>query len=278
MSEKLPKTAPEKYGDILAFGHNNIIKRGTCGADHLHGNSYKVNIITGGKGNFLINGVSQEVKEGDIHITFPFEHYKIEADEDCDLNYNYINLNVCDEVYSSKFASVWLTNQKKNSQIFHDEGIARIIESIVLEMNDSSRLYHDVILSYLVNRFIISFADLFGKNAKNSSGDFELCCNTIGYIDSHFYEIKDVEAISKSFNYSHDYLSKVFRKYTGISIEEYHRVRKLELAKLLLSQKSLSVTDISSRLYYSGVQSFSKAFKNHWGYSPKEYVKQRVKE
>ena len=272
MSDKLPKSVPEKYGDIIAFGHNNIIKKGTYGADHLHGNTYKFNIITAGKGTFHINGVSQEVKEGDIHITFPFEHYKIEADKDCDLFYNYINLNVCDVVYSSKFACVWLSSQKKNIRIFHDEGIERIIESIVLEMNDSSRLYHDVVLSYLVNRFIISFTELFRKNTEKSSGDFELCCNTIGYIDSHFYEIKDVEAISKSFNYSHDYLSKVFKKYTGISIEEYHRVRKLELAKLLLSQKCLSVTDISSRRYYSGVQSFSKAFKNHWGYSPKEYV------
>ena len=152
MSDKLPKSVPEKYGDIIAFGHNNIIKKGTFGADHLHGNTYKFNIITAGKGTFHINGVSREVKEGDIHITFPFEHYKIEADKDCDLFYNYINLNVCDEVYSSKFASVWLSSQKKNIRIFHDEGIARIIESIVLEMNDSSRLYHDVVLSYEMNK------------------------------------------------------------------------------------------------------------------------------
>ena len=52
--------------------------------------------------------------------------------------------------------------------------------------------------------------------------------------------------------------------------EEYGQM-KLDLAKLLLSQNN-SASVVADKLYYSSVQSFSKAFKNHWGHSPKEYL------
>ncbi|MBO4950307.1 MAG: helix-turn-helix domain-containing protein [Clostridia bacterium] len=271
MSVDIPKSNPEEYGQILAFGHGVVLRKGFGTDAYVRGSSYKFYVITGGKGTFYTNGVKNDLSEGDVYVTLPFDYYKVEADKDCDFKYNYISLDVSNETYASKFGNIWIYNKDGKNRIIRNEEAAQNIESIVLEMTNDSRLYHDILLSYLIKRFVISFAALFYSNSQSASSDLELCCNTLGYIDSHFYEIKNITAISQTLNYSHDYLTKVFRKFTGISLEEYHRVKKLDLAKLLLSQNN-SASVVADKLYYSSVQSFSKAFKNHWGHSPKEYL------
>ena len=43
----------------------------------------------------------------------------------------------------------------------------------------------------------------------------------------------------------------------------------MEAARLMLSEGKLKITDIAERLGYSTLYAFSKAFKGHFGVSPK---------
>jgi len=71
------------------------------------------------------------------------------------------------------------------------------------------------------------------------------------------------------------YLSRLFKKTTGISISDYIAIVRMDKAKELLLINE-SITDVASSVGYSHVAHFSKMFKRGEGISPKEYRKREL--
>lgn len=66
-------------------------------------------------------------------------------------------------------------------------------------------------------------------------------------------------------------LSLIFKEWSGKSPMQYYSDLKIDEAKKLLRDGELSVGEISERLCYSGIHSFSRAFKSATGFSPTAY-------
>lgn len=92
------------------------------------------------------------------------------------------------------------------------------------------------------------------------------------YIKEHLEEVTRSE-ISEAFYLSPNYLSKFFRKETGISLSEYIQNERMDLAKRLLLQEKLSISQIAIETGYPSFAHFSKQFKKFVGMTPNEYRK-----
>ncbi|MFC5470055.1 helix-turn-helix domain-containing protein [Cohnella suwonensis] len=68
-----------------------------------------------------------------------------------------------------------------------------------------------------------------------------------------------------------DYLSRVFKKETGMSISDYLQTRRIEYAKHLLANTNQSVSDIAVASGYSNLSYFSTLFKKSTGFNPIDY-------
>lgn len=64
---------------------------------------------------------------------------------------------------------------------------------------------------------------------------------------------------------------RYFKNLTGQTPAAYIAQVRMEVAKSLLEESSLSVSEIMDRVGVSSVSSFSKMFKKHYGYSPRTY-------
>lgn len=93
----------------------------------------------------------------------------------------------------------------------------------------------------------------------------------IRYIDAHLFSINNLADMAKELGYSYNYLSHLFRRKTGMTIQTYVTQKKIEQSKLLLADEQYSVTEIASMLNYDCIQSFSKAFRRAMAMSPTEY-------
>ena len=91
------------------------------------------------------------------------------------------------------------------------------------------------------------------------------------YIDDRIYNIKNLSEISKDIGYNYSYLSMLFKKVHGTTLSYYFRSKRMEEAKKLLKYSNIKITKIAKMLNYSNVYAFSKAFKTHFGESPKHY-------
>jgi AraC-like DNA-binding protein len=74
--------------------------------------------------------------------------------------------------------------------------------------------------------------------------------------------------LADELNYSYSYLSTLFSEATFTSIENYIILRKVDLAKDLIANTDLTLTEISFRLNYSSVAHLSAQFKKTTGLTP----------
>lgn len=72
-------------------------------------------------------------------------------------------------------------------------------------------------------------------------------------------------------DYDYTYLSNIFSETTGITIEHFIIIHKIERVKELLLYDELSLTEISYRLNYSSVAHLSAQFKKVTGLTPTYY-------
>lgn len=85
------------------------------------------------------------------------------------------------------------------------------------------------------------------------------------------FNLKDI--FNKELNYNYSYISRVFSKNEGISLEKYLISQKIEKAKELISYNELSLNEISILLGYNSSSHFSRIFKKYTGYRAKDYSK-----
>ena len=68
-------------------------------------------------------------------------------------------------------------------------------------------------------------------------------------------------------------LQKRFHDQTGVGVMAYFAKLKIQMARRLIREGNLNVTQISARLGYQSVHYFSRHFKQHTGMSPSQYAK-----
>lgn len=97
--------------------------------------------------------------------------------------------------------------------------------------------------------------------------------NIIDYVENHLQreqEPVDNEEIAQMAGCSFDFFQKVFSYMNGISFSDYVRARKLTLAGYDLKSTDSRIVDISYQYGYHSPTSFTKAFQQFHGISPKE--------
>ncbi|MFK8105038.1 MAG: helix-turn-helix domain-containing protein [Saprospiraceae bacterium] len=85
--------------------------------------------------------------------------------------------------------------------------------------------------------------------------------------------LKNSTYISQTVGYTYAYLSKLFSREEGITIEKYIILQKIEHAKELLSYGELSLSEIAYQLSYKSVQHLSNQFKSITGMSVSQFKK-----
>lgn len=76
---------------------------------------------------------------------------------------------------------------------------------------------------------------------------------------------------AEKFHITDDYVSKLFKEYTGFQFHEYITKLRIEHACRLLKETKHSTEKIAEEVGYNNVMSFRRAFKAYTGTTPKDY-------
>lgn len=95
-------------------------------------------------------------------------------------------------------------------------------------------------------------------------------------IDLVHYQDNDTKTnlsdlLSKKLNHDYNYLSNLFSKVEGSTIEKYFIAQKIERVKELLVYDELSLSEIAFQLNYSSVAYLSNQFKKVTGLTPSHF-------
>jgi AraC family transcriptional regulator len=96
----------------------------------------------------------------------------------------------------------------------------------------------------------------------------------VGYIEEHLGEQISLGTLAELARLSQHHFCRAFKQSFGVPPHHYHVQRRVEQAKLLLADRSISITDIGFTLGYYQTSSFSVAFRKNTGWTPSEYRKE----
>jgi len=77
--------------------------------------------------------------------------------------------------------------------------------------------------------------------------------------------------LSEKLNHNYTYLSNLFSKVKGTTIEKYYLAHKIERVKELLVYDELNLSEIAFKLHYSSVAHLSNQFKKMTGFTPSHF-------
>ncbi len=86
-----------------------------------------------------------------------------------------------------------------------------------------------------------------------------------------------IEQIVKSTNFCHDYVSREFKKYLGMSLKQYVTEKKLALSTVMLLDSNNTIEMIANFLGLEFASSYVKIFKKRYGITPGMYRKELKK-
>ena len=93
----------------------------------------------------------------------------------------------------------------------------------------------------------------------------------IEYIYAHITEPITIDDLAEYTGLSASYLSRLFKKETGVSVSDYVREKKIEKAQHLLKYCDYSLIEIANYLSFSSQSHFIQLFKEFTGMTPKKY-------
>lgn len=110
--------------------------------------------------------------------------------------------------------------------------------------------------------FFSNNTDVFNNELVKQIAQFleENICNNI-----------TLDEISQKFNYSNTYICTAFKEETGCSIMDYYTKKKIDVAKKILREKLMNISQISDYLNFCNPHYFSYVFKKIVHMSPREY-------
>ncbi len=124
--------------------------------------------------------------------------------------------------------------------------------------------------------FLIKLTRLGGEKIHADSKSRMIAKNTTAeliedYLKKNIYSTLHLPMLCAHFHISKSQLSQLFKECTGKSIMQYFSDLKMREAKKLLRETNHSVGEIAEKLGYTSIHSFSRAFKNATGFSPRAY-------
>ena len=93
----------------------------------------------------------------------------------------------------------------------------------------------------------------------------------IGYVGAHLGERLTNATVAAQLNYHPNYISRVMRELTGMSLHSYVLECRISKAISLLESTRMSITDIAAETGFGDVSHFSKLFRKKTGKCPTDF-------
>lgn len=252
-----------------------------CDPGHSFGpatrNHYLFHYILSGTGTLMADNSKGEtriysVKSGQGFMIFPGQINTYIADKQLPWEYMWIEF---DGLRIKESLSV--TDLCKDAPIYHSHS-KELREKLADEMLYIVNHPHES--SFRLIGHLYLFMDYLLQSAKStklvSSGrmsDYYIK-EAINYIEQNFQNNISIEDIATVCGINRSYLGKIFRNSIGRSPQEFLMNYRMVKATELLKLTSLSIADVGSAVGYENQLHFSRAFKNIYGVSPREWRNQ----
>ncbi len=158
-------------------------------------------------------------------------------------------------------------------KLMDERGTLReLFEMTYAEFTTNRPCAADLISVYLQAIFLQA-RQHFAEPSRETSSLVERC---LGYIHENYAQDFDIDALAATVAVSPSYLFRLFKKKMRQTPMHYRTVVRIDKAKLLLADRSLTVDAVAERVGFDDSKYFARVFKDLAGLSPSAYRRANV--
>ncbi len=262
------------YDSAVEFKHREKF-------DHKH-SDVEVSLFLSGRGVYHLNDGVCDIEAGDVFV-FGSNQVHCITDVVSDEEMCLFNIQIEPRLFWNS-ASFPVTEQ--HIRLFADKcrrfcassdtakaltsAITSIRHEVITKKNGYRiRIYAGIMT--LIGILAEEYGDELDDSSEIRKNNYPGMRKAMQYIDAHLTENISLETIALQAGYSRNYFSTLFTSLNGLSPWEYITIKRVGLAKKMLSASDLSVTEIASKCGYENLSNFNRQFKRLTGYTPSEY-------
>ncbi len=131
----------------------------------------------------------------------------------------------------------------------------------------------DAYKKWFINQRLFLLLSSLAVSTQGFSNNLTLSDRICRYLSDNIGVPFSSENIEKRFYLSYKYMSHLFKKEKGVTMQQYHNSVRMDEACRLLCSTLMSIGEIADKLGFSDVLYFSRCFRNYTGKSPSAYRK-----
>ncbi len=251
---------------------------------HSHSsNSYEIHYISSGHGQATIDGLVYSVEPNTLYVTGPhIEHEQVPDKQDPMTEYC-IYLKIEPKAMEKRPEKVSRTSFLHRFETTHfwfgqdTQNLYPVIQQIFYELEHEHTGYLsqvDALLRQLIIQLVRNYEDR--QESKIHYPTSNLVDSKYLIIEECFlYEYSSItlEELSKRLGLGSRQTERLLRQHYDKTFMQKKTEAKMSAAALLLSDASVSITEVANHLGYSSVEHFSTAFKRYYHKSAREFRK-----
>ena len=244
---------------------------------HVHHNVHQIFFIMSGSVHVQINEKSYFVNRPTAVFVSNFETHSFTAEQG-EFTRFCISLSptlIKQEIKSDKLYSIISDRPSHFCHCVDIEAISHLIEEMLWELlrekQNKDRDFPENAASLLRCIFVALYRhspNAFPFDGNNISSIVQKVKQKI---ENDLTTEQSLNEFADEFHLSRSYLAHAFKEITGYSIKNYQMLCRIAEARELLTNTSMSVSDISEHIGFSDTSNFSKYFKKKEGYTPSKY-------
>lgn len=225
------------------------------------------------------NGTEYEVKQDEYIFLNPYEEHFGYKSSIGDLSYYWVHFFPTSKI---KIKNNFDEIIQKNIFIMPEYGKISLTQQPFLLFNRliglagsiSKPQEQDMILNYTLSLLVMEISRDFSMVYKHIEKNIPpLVSHIKEWIRSNYFQAITVKDIANEFGYNPDYISYLFKQTTNESLIHFINKTRIDLSKILLVNKNMTIKEISYSCGFTDEKYFSKTFKKHTGMTPFQYKK-----
>ncbi len=222
----------------------------------------RVYYIREGEGELTLTTGKQALRAGHLYFIPSFQILS----GDCPAQLGHYFIHLIPDVFTEHFFSLFaLDKEIPLEPAVADYLFRNVIQNYALETTHAKIVTNNSI------RLLLSYFFRMADNGEAAGQDLTKFVRVFDYIDKHISEPIRLSDLSGLMYMNQVYFSNLFKKTFGISPQQYIQQKKLDRARLLLADRSLSIAAVAADLHFYDPAAFTSFFKKHTGETPKEF-------
>lgn len=255
-----------------AISVDRALNRRTISGSHYH-NEHELYYLVAGETKYVVGERIFHLKPGDfIFIPRGVPH---QTDSEGCMNRERLLLSIQDNVFDPFLQPV--LEELSEQCIFRIPTARRHLTQTLLQQIQQEFQKQDdhwlLSVRLLTQQLLVQLCRLRSEYTPDDTEDETLINAIAAHIRVHYAGDLSLPVLSKQFGLSESCLSRKFKQITGMGLSEYITNVRIHNAARLLTEQSLTVSEVAFRCGYNDSNYFAAVFKRHKGTTPLKYAR-----